>query len=103
VQEQYKKQWLNLADFSRRPQQTELDDFFFYDEEGVMEWAKAYYNSNYHTGHLPRPGVGMRAQHWTVRHDWYTWLAGMGWAQGEIEARRELENAANQMMLGSEF
>lgn len=56
-----------------------------------MEWASAYYNSNYHTGHLPRPGMGMMHQHWTVRHDWHTWLAGLAWARGKLEDDDDLE------------
>lgn len=92
IQKEYQKQWLGIADFERKPERMDFDDkTFFYDPDGVREWALAYYRSNYHTGHLPLPGVGMRHQHWTVRHDWYTWLNGLVWAQGEVEEGRRLK------------
>lgn len=81
-----------MSDLAREPEVFNLDDFFFYDPEGVSEWAADYYRSNYHTGHLPRPGVGMRKQHWTVRHDWRVWLNGMAWAQGQMAARKKDES-----------
>lgn len=86
-----------IADLSRRPTPIDLADFWFYDPDGVSEWASDYYRSNYHTGHLPRPGVGMRGQHWTVRHDWHVWLRGVAWAQGEIEMQKDLMSGLNEL------
>lgn len=91
------RQWKTIADFKRKPERLDLDPkFFFYDPSGVEEWASAYYNSNYDTGHLPRPGAGMLHQHWTVRHDWHTWLMGLGWARGEQAADEEVDTMLNK-------
>jgi hypothetical protein len=48
-----------------------------------MEWGAAYYLSNFNPGHLPRPVGGMKAQHWTVKHDWQIFQRGIAWAQYE--------------------
>lgn len=88
-----------MADLTREPEEFDLDHFFFYDPAGVREWAADYYRSNYNPFHLPRPGVGMRKQHWTVRHDWRVWLNGLAWAQGQIaKERREKNDPMNVLM-----
>lgn len=94
---------MGIADFNQKPEAFDLGDIWFYDPEGVQEWARDYYLSNYDTGHLPRPGVGMRHQHKTVRHDWFMWKRGLAWTQGQLQERKELEDMARETMLGSGF
>lgn len=79
---------------SGKDERIDLDDFGFYDPDGIGDWADAYLNSNLNPGHLPRPG-GLRNQTLADKHDLAIYLRGVAWAKSEKESDRLADELLN--------
>lgn len=79
----------------KRNERFTLEDFGFYDPEGILEWGFEYLRSNFNPGHLPKSG-GLRNQTIAVKHDIRMLENVKAWAEREYASDEEAAALVDQ-------